>query len=62
MHDRGPRRRREKGLKKIFEKVVAENFPNMGREIVYQILEMQRVPGRIKPRRNLTKTQSNQIH
>ena len=33
--------------------VVAENFPNIGKEIVYQILEMQRVPGRIKPRRNI---------
>ena len=24
------RREREKGLKKIFEEIIAENFPNMG--------------------------------
>ena len=32
MHQRGPirRREREKGLKKIFEEIIAENFPNMG--------------------------------
>jgi len=32
MHQRGPirRREREKGLKKICEEIIAENFPNMG--------------------------------
>ena len=29
-----------------------ENFPNMGKEIVNQVQEVQRVPYRIKPRRN----------
>ena len=29
-----------------------ENFPNMGREIVTQVQEVQTVPYRIKPRRN----------
>ena len=48
----GPRRRRERGLEKIFEEVIAENFPNMGKEIVNQVQEAQRVPGRINPRRN----------
>ena len=51
-HYRGPRRRRERGLEKIFEEVIAENFPNMGKEIVNQVQEAQRVPGRINPRRN----------
>ena len=46
------RERREKGLEKIFEKIIAENFPNMGKEIVSQVQEAQRVPGRINPRRN----------
>ena len=50
----GPRRRRErdKGPEKIFEEVTAENFINMGKEIVNQIWEAQTVPGSINPRRN----------
>ena len=43
---------REKGPEKIFEEVIAENFPNMGKETVTQVQEAQRVPGRINPRRN----------
>ena len=42
----------EKGPEKIFEGVIAENFLNMGKEIVYQVQEAQRVPGRINTRRN----------
>ena len=55
MHYRGPRRRRErkKGPKKIFEEIIAENFPNKGKKIVNQVQEAQRVPGRINPRRNI---------
>ena len=50
---RGPRRRREKeGTEKIFEEIIVENFPNMGKEIVNQVLEAQRVPYRINPRRS----------
>ena len=43
---------REKVPEKIFEKIIAENFPSMGKVIVNQIQEAQRVPGRINPRRN----------
>ena len=43
---------REKGSEKIFEEILAKNFPNMGKEIVNQVQEAQRVPGRINPRRN----------
>ena len=43
---------REKGPKKIFEEIIVENFPNMGKEIATQVQEAQRVPGRINPRRN----------
>ena len=43
---------REKGPEKIFEDIIVENFPNMGKEIVNQVQEAQRVPGRINPRRN----------
>ena len=44
--------KREKGPEKIFEEIIAENFPNMGKEIVNQVQEAQRAPGRINPRRN----------
>ena len=43
---------REKGPKKIFEDIIVKNFPNKGKEIVTQVQEVQRVPGRINPRRN----------
>ena len=43
---------KEKRPEKIFEEIIAENFPNMGKEIVNQVQEAQRVPGRINPRRN----------
>ena len=33
-HYKGPRRRREKGPEKIFEETLAENFPNMEKEII----------------------------
>ena len=36
----------------IFEEIIVENFPNMGKEIVNQIQEVQRVPYRINPKRN----------
>ena len=49
-HYRSHGRRREKGSEKIFEEIIAENFPNMGKEIVNQVQEVQRVPGRINPR------------
>ena len=44
---------REKGPEKIFEKIVVENFPNMGKETATQVQEAQRVPYRVNPRRNM---------
>ena len=44
---------REKGPEKIFEEIIVEKFPNMGKEIVTQVQEVQRVSGRINPRRNM---------
>ena len=44
---------REKGPGKIFEEIIVENFPNMGKEIATQVQEVQRVSGRINPRRNM---------
>ena len=44
---------KKKGLEKIFEEIIVENFPNMGKEIVNQVQEAQGVPYRINPRRNM---------
>ena len=35
---------REKGSEKIYEEIIAENFTNMGKEIVNQVQEAQ-IPG-----------------
>ena len=42
----------KKGSEKILEEIIVGNFPNMGKEIVNQVQEGQRVPYRINPRRN----------
>ena len=42
---------REKGPEKIFEEIIVENFPNMGKEVDNQVQEEKRVPYRINPRR-----------
>ena len=44
---------KEEGPEKIFEEIIVENFPNMGKEIATQVQEAQRVPYRINPRRNM---------
>jgi len=41
---------REQGPEKVFEEIIAENFLNMGKEIVNQVQEAQRGPVRINPR------------
>ena len=43
---------KKKGTEKIFQEILVENFPNMGKEIVNQVQEAQRVPYRVNPRRN----------
>ena len=43
---------KKKGTEKIFEEILVENSPNMGKETVNQLQEAQRVPSRINPRRN----------
>ena len=43
---------REKEPEKVSAEIIAENFPNMGKETVNQVQEAQRVPGRINPSRN----------
>ena len=46
------REEKKEGSEKLFEEIIVKNFPNMGKEIVDQVLEAQRVPYRINPRRN----------
>ena len=46
---------KKKGYEKIFEEIRVENFPNMETEIVNEVLETQRAPFRINPRRNMPK-------
>ena len=40
---------RKKDHEKILEEIIVENFPNMGKEIITQVQETQRVPNRINP-------------
>ena len=44
---------KKKGYEKHFEEIILENFPNMEKEIVNQVQEVQRVPYRINQRRNM---------
>ena len=46
---------KNKGTEKIFEDIIVENFPNMGKEIINQVQEAQRVPYKINPRKNTPK-------
>ena len=49
------KKEKKKGYEKIFEEIIVENFPSMGKEIDSQIQEAQRIPYRINPRRNMPK-------
>ena len=44
---------KKKWYEKIFEEIIVENFPNIGKEIANQVQEVQRVLYRINPRRNM---------
>ena len=41
---------KKKGHEEILEEIIAENFPKMGKELVTQIQDTQRVPNRINTR------------
>ena len=49
----------KKDHEKILEDIIVENFPKMGKEIITQVQETQRVPNRIKAKH--PKTHINQI-
>ena len=40
---------KKKDHEKILEKIIVENFPKMGKEIITHVQETQRVPNRINP-------------
>ena len=43
---------KKKDHEKILEEIIVENFPKMGKEIITQVHETQRVPNRINLRQN----------
>ena len=53
--------KKKKGTKKIFEEIIVENFPNMGKEVLNQVQEAQRAPYRINPSRNMLKHILNKL-
>ena len=42
---------REKGVEYVFEEIMAENFPNLKKEIDIQVQEAWRVPNKMNPNR-----------
>ena len=56
-----PEEHKKKGHEKILEEIIVENFPKMGKEIITQVQETQRVPNRINPKQNIP-THINQIN
>ena len=50
-----PEEDKKKGHDKTLEEIIFENFPKMGKEIISQVQETQRVPNRINPRHILIK-------
>ena len=63
--ERERRGREGEGTEKIFEEIIIENVPKMGKEIATQVQEAQRGPGSAKscrqdkPKEKHTKTHSN---
>ena len=51
---------KKKGSEKIFEEIIVENFPNMGKEIVTQVQEAQESPRQGKPKEKHAETHSTQ--
>ena len=45
-----PEEDKKRGNEKMLEEIIVENFPKMGKEIVTQVQETQRVRNRINPR------------
>ena len=41
---------KKKDHEKMFEEIIVENFPKMGKEIITQVQETRSIPNRINPR------------
>lgn len=57
--DRGSQkeeRERDKGPENLLEKIMAENFPNLGKETDFQVQEAQRVLNKTNLRRSTPNT------
>ena len=52
---------KKKGTEKIFEEIIVENFPNMGKDIVNQVQEAQS-PLQDKPNEKHIKMHINQVN
>ena len=52
------REEREKGTENLFEEIIAENFPNLGKETDIQVQEAQS-PKQEQPKEDHTKTHCN---
>ena len=44
---------KDKRPEKIFEEIIVENFPNIGKEIVTKVQKVQRIPHRINMLRHI---------
>ena len=53
---------KKKGHEKILEEIIVENIPKMGKGIITQVQETQRVPKKDKPKGKHPKTHINQIN
>ena len=52
-HGGARRRKGKQDIEKLFEKIMKENFPNLGKEIDFQqVQEAQRVPKKLDPRKH----------
>ena len=51
---------KKKGIEKIVEEIIVENFPNMGKEVTNQVQEIQS-PIQDKSKEKYSETHSNQI-
>ena len=53
-----PEEDKKKEHEKILEEIIVENFPKMGKEIITQVQETQRIPNKIKKERKKMKSLS----